>query len=342
VIKSTRRAFLTAGAAAAASTAIGTRFSEAVKAEEKPAGLDPIGGVISVAVTPYREDHSIDAEPMTRLAEYLGNGGTDGIFVAGSTGDMALLTIPEREALITAARKGLGESKKICAGIGDWSISAMADNAKRFQDAGADIAAVMAPIMFFTYSQAELASYFTQIANRSPMPVLLYHHVRVATPIELEAITQIADHPNIIGMKETGSQIERTEKILAAVKGKDFAVMQGNEPFIAESYGLGCSGVLSALAGVWPELFHKMDRSHRAGDTGGFNSAAAKLGEMIQVFSVMPRGASFSYFGQTMKHMLCRRGWLDNEYVRMPGFDPDPEWPRQLDEFLDEREFPKK
>ncbi len=342
-MKPSRRDFLTAGSMLALSS--GALPLTTAKADDKSDAdyLNPIGGVISVAVTPYHEDHTIDTETMTSVSERLGQAGADGIFVAGSTGDMALLTIPEREALIAATRKGLGTTKKICAGIGDWSIPAMVDNTKRFRDAGADVAVVMAPIMFFVYSPAEMTAFFTEIADRSALPILLYHHARVSTPIEPETIFAIADHPNIIGMKETGANFERTEQILEGVKGKDFVVMQGNEPYVVKSLKIGCRGVLSALAGVWPELFHELVRSCRAGDDAAYDKAAAKLTDMTHLFlGLMPVAKSFSYFGLTMKQMLKYRGWIDNTNVRMPGFTPDPAWEPELYEFLAKNGFPKK
>ena len=341
-MKTTRRDFLTAGSMLALSS--GALPLTTSKADDKSDAdyLNPIGGVISVAVTPYHEDHTIDTETMTALSQRLGQAGADGVFVAGSTGDMALLTIPEREALVAATRKGLGSAKKICAGVSDWSIPAMVDNTKRFRDAGADIAVVMAPIMFFVYSQAELTEFFIDIADRSALPVLLYHHARVSTPIEPETVFAVADHPNIIGMKETGANFERTEQILEGVKGKDFVVMQGNEPYAVKSLKIGCRGVLSALAGVWPELPHELVRANLAGDDAAYDKAGAKLNDMTQLFlKLMPTAKSFSYFGQTMKLMLKYRGWIDNTNVRMPGFTPDPAWEPELYEFLAKNDFPK-
>lgn len=332
-----RRRFL---AAAAIAGTVGSTLRAAEKSPSEKNGKRSFGGVVSVLVTPYHNDHSIDTDEMTRLCRRFAEVGVDGVFIAGSTGDMGLLSIEERLALVAAGRKGLGEKTNIFGGVTDYSIQRIVDNTKRFADAGANAAVVMAPIMFFTYSQTELAAYFREIADRSALPVLIYHHVRVSTPVEVETVKAVMAHPNIIGMKETGANFERSLAILDAVKGEDFLFMQGNEPYAADSYRAGCHGALSALAGVWPELYLAIDRSYRKKDEAGFQKAVDRLASMCEVFSIMPNAKSFSYFGWTMKRMLKYRGWLENLSVRMPGFEADAAWDKTLVEFLKKNDFP--
>ena len=335
--QTTRRAFLAAGAASAVGMAFsGSSASAKESAEEKK----EFGGVVSVLVTPYRDDRTIDTEAMTRLCGRFSEVGVDGVFIAGSTGDMALLSIEERTALIASGRKGLGAKTNIFGGATDYSIPRMIDNTKRFADAGADVAVIMAPIMFFTYSQAELTAYFREIADRSALPILIYHHTRVSTPVEVETVRAVMDHPNIIGMKETGANFERSTAILEAVRNASFLFMQGNEPYAAESYRAGCHGALSALAGVWPELYLAIDRSYRKKEEAAFQKATDNLAAMCEVFRIMPTAESFSYFGWTMKRMLQYRGWLENLTSRMPGFIAKEEWNQTLTAFLKERDFP--
>ncbi|MBR6481438.1 MAG: dihydrodipicolinate synthase family protein, partial [Thermoguttaceae bacterium] len=168
------------------------------------------GGAIPVLVTPYTEDHDVDPTVIQDLSARLARYDCDGLFVAGSTGDMPFLSIDERVELLRAARKGLPDSVVLYGGIGDFALKDHYVNARRFAEVGVDAAVVMAPIIFFVINQSELYEYFRAIADNSPIPIVLYHHMRVTTPIEPETVLRLADHPNIIGMKETGATVDRT------------------------------------------------------------------------------------------------------------------------------------
>lgn len=338
-----RRDFLALGALGAMGIGALNRLHAAgdVAQNRRKPHFGQFHGVVSVTVTPYHDDHSIDLETSSALFQRIANAGVDGLFLAGSTGDMGLLGVDERLAVVKAGRGAIGDQTKIYAGASDYSIELMVENTKKFADAGADVAVIMAPLMFFKFSQAELIPFLTKIADQSALPVLLYHHVRVSTPIELETIEAVREHPNIIGMKETGANYERTTELLRCADGYDFIFMQGNEPYVVDSLQAGADGVLSALAGVWPELFVELVATARTDQTDRFRAAAATLNGMCDVFKIMPTSESFSYFGWTLKRMLQYRGWLDNTNVRMPGFTPNTDWETQLTTFLAEHDFPK-
>ena len=297
------------------------------------------GGCVPVTVTPYLNDHEVDTAAMKSLAARLSTAGCDGLFVAGSTGDMPFLSIPERVKLIQAARQGMSSDTVLYAGISDFSLKDHIENAKRFADAGADAAVLMAPIIFFTVSQPEVVEFFRQIADASPIPIVLYHHMKVTTRTEPATIAQLVDHPNIIGMKETGPTIDRTLEILKIVKGHEFFVLQGREAFLDESFKAGCHGCVAALAGVSPEPFVGLNQAWRAGDMTAFQAHLNEVDRLCTLFDLMP-GESFSYFTYTLKRMLEYRGWTDNAHVRLPGWTADPNYDRLLTETLKKFDYP--
>ncbi len=298
------------------------------------------GGSIAVMTTPYLENHEIDLATMAQVAKRISDAGTNGIFVSGSTGDMPLLGIKDRVELVKATRPAISDQTVLYAGISDYSIQNNIENAKRFADAGADAAVLMAPTIFFLISQPEVTEYFRQIADESPIPIVLYHHMCVTTPISLETVRQVMDHPNIIGMKETGSTFERTQEILTFSKGHDFFLLQGREAFLEDSYRLGALGSVAALAVPCPEPFLELDRAWRAKDQEKFKKYLKEVDELCEIFDMIPE-TSFSYFTYTIKRMLEYRGWADNSFVRFPGFDPDPEFDKRLHEKLESLNFPK-
>ena len=299
------------------------------------------GGAIPVLVTPYTEDHDVDPTVIQDLSARLARYDCDGLFVAGSTGDMPFLSIDERVELLRAARKGLPDSVVLYGGIGDFALKDHYVNARRFAEVGVDAAVVMAPIIFFVINQSELYEYFRAIADNSPIPIVLYHHMRVTTPIEPETVLRLADHPNIIGMKETGATVDRTYKMLELLgKRDDFFILQGREAFLEESYRAGTGGCVAALAGPAPEPFVGMDHCWRDGDEAGFKKNLEMVNRLCGLFDIMP-GDSFSYFTYTLKRMFEYRGWMDNSRVRTEGFNPPAEYDALLKEKLEELNFPK-
>ena len=299
------------------------------------------GGAIPVLVTPYTSQHDVDPPVVRELAARLAQYDCDGLFVAGSTGDMPFLSIDERVQILKAAREGLPSQTVLYGGIGDFALRDHWVNARRFADVGVDAAVVMAPIIFFVINQSELYEYFRAIADNSPIPIVLYHHMRVTTPIEPETVLRLADHPNIIGMKETGATVDRTYKMLELLgRRDDFFILQGREAFLEESYRAGSNGCVAALAGPAPEPFVGMDHCWRDGDEDGFKKNLEMVNRLCGLFDIMPAD-SFSYFTYTLKKMFEYRGWMDNSRVRTEGFNPPAEYDALIREKLEELGFPK-
>lgn len=294
------------------------------------------GGMIGVLVTPYHQDGSVDPKAMEKLCQHVGQTGVDGVFICGSTGDMPLLEWEEREILFRAGKKGLAERAKIYGGVTSFSLAGTIANCRRAAEAGVDVAVVMPPLFFFRFSSKEMVAYMKQIADGSPIPVLMYHHQKAPTPIDLETIVSVMEYPNLLGMKETGATIERTMEILQKRGKKDYLVLQGNETFGPTSFQAGADGMMGALIGVVPEIYVALWKAFRENDETMFRQAEQQAEKVCEVFKLMPREDSFSYFGYTLKRMLQYRGWLANAWSRLPGFVPDPAFDAQLTAFLDE------
>ena len=299
------------------------------------------GGVVSVLVTPYNKNHTVDPVAMGALCRRQASSGVDGVFVCGSTGDMGHLGSHEREPLFREAKKGLAGSRaKLYGGVTALSIFETIDNTKRFAQAGVDIGVLMAPLFFSKPSQAELTAHFQQIADASPIPILLYHHASAPTPIGIETIRAVAGHPNIIGMKETDKQANRLAEILDVSKGTGFRVMQGSEPLALASFRQGAHGLLGAMPGVIPEPYVKLWKLFQEKNEAEIAKLDVELEKLVKIFSLMPRTISASYFGYTLKLMLMHRGWANNAHTRMPGFTPDAAYKEKIHTYLHEIHFP--
>ena len=147
-MEQSRRTFLKTGAVlSAAALANYSTFSFAGDYRSQ------LGGVVAVTVTPCCSDNSLDASAMASLAGRLSQAGVNGIFLAGSTGDMPQLNLADRELLVRSVKPAIKPETKIYAGITFLTIPDIIDAAKRLADHGADAGVLMTPLSFFSYSQ---------------------------------------------------------------------------------------------------------------------------------------------------------------------------------------------
>ena len=289
-----------------------------------------VGGVVAVAVTPCRGEGVIDPVAMGLLCAKLASAGCDGIFVAGSTGEMSLLGEEERRTLTSAARNATESDVAIYSGVTGLGLKQTIQYARNAAQDGADVAVVMAPF-YFSFSQVEIVSYMRAVAEASPIPVAIYHHPRMPTPLSFETIALVAEHPNVVAVKHTSTSVEQVKSLVEAVAGRNITVLQGNELFLAESYFAGATGgMVTALAGVVPEWHVDLYRSLQASDQVAAQKSQQRILDLWQMFRVDSVQESISTFVFSLKSALQRRGWLDQLDAMMPGFVPSEELKREI------------
>lgn len=291
------------------------------------------GGVVAVVVTPCRAPGQVDPAAMTRLCRILSGEGCDGLFVLGSTGELPLLDENDRRTLTVAAREGTAPETLLYAGTSGTGWKQAIHYARCAAQDGADVAVVMAPF-FFRYSQAELFEYVRAIADASPIPVAIYHHLRMPTEFGIDCVARLAEHPNVVAMKDTGLELERIGKLVEAVRGTGTVLLQGYEPLIHESLQAGAGGCVTALAGVAPEWHVALYRAYHDGDEAAAGDLQARISQLWKMFRLDPVGESFSNFAYTLKRALAMRGWLEHTAGMMPGFQPEKGFERAILDLL--------
>ena len=291
------------------------------------------GGVIAVLVTPCRGPGEIDPHSMRRLCSILGEKGCDGIFVLGSSGSWFLIDEDDRRALTVAAREGTPPGMRLYLGVSGTGPKQSIRYASYAAQDGADAVVVTAPMMF-KYGQDELLGYFTRIADESPLPMLLYHHPRVPSPLEIDTITTLSRHANIVGVKDTSMDMERFRALTLATAASGFTVLQGSEKLIHEGLLAVGGGFMTALAAVAPEWHIALDRAYRCNDQTAAASYQKRIEALWQLFRRAPLDDSFSYFGYLIKRILKARGWLERTDALMLGFEPQADFERVIMEHM--------
>ncbi|MDO5553128.1 MAG: dihydrodipicolinate synthase family protein [Planctomycetia bacterium] len=297
------------------------------------------GGVFAVSVTPYFENGEVDLKAAAEIAQFCISAGCRGLFIAGSTGDMMLLDRRERSTLVQAARRVVPSDIVLLAGANETSVRATLEMVNSLADAGADYA-VLTPPQGMKFSQNELEVWYLTLADKSRLPLFLYHHVHAVTPIAVETVVRLAQHNNIVGLKETGTDHDRFLALKESTRDENFMILQGCERFVPQSLAAGCRGTITALAAVWPEQAMAIWNANQLHKEEEILRQRVLQLKICEIFDFMPCDFSSSYFGYTLKQMLVWRGVLKNAYCRMPGFIPDSNYTSQLKEFLKGIGFP--
>jgi 4-hydroxy-2-oxoglutarate aldolase len=213
-----------------------------------------LSGVYPALTTPFAADGSLAlADLKHNLHRY---NGTDlaGYVVLGSTGESVLLSREEIDGVLVTAKEAAAPEKKLIAGTGAESTSETIEKTKRAAELGYHAALVKTPHYYRpAYKPDVLITHYRTVADNSPIPVLLYS-VPQFTGVTLEApeVAALAEHPNIIGIKDSSGHIQRAAEMLAVVPPK-FHVLVGSASTVFPALAIGARGAILALASALPE-----------------------------------------------------------------------------------------
>jgi 4-hydroxy-2-oxoglutarate aldolase len=177
-----------------------------------------------------------------------------GYVVCGSTGETPLLGTDERLELMSWVREASAERKVLIAGVGAESVVETVRVANRAADLGYHAALVLTPFYYRVqmYRPETQLLFFRAVADQSKIPVLLYNIPQVTGyTLPPESVAALAEHPNIIGMKDSSGDLENLEKTLKAVK-PGFQILSGSGANFGDALRLGATGAILAIANAIP------------------------------------------------------------------------------------------
>ena len=237
----------------------------------------PFGDVLTAVITPFAEDGSIDYGAFWRLGRHLSDSGSDGIVVAGTTGESPTLSKVEKIALFKAAVDAVGDRMTVVAGAGTYDTKESIELAERAAEAGCD--GVMAVTPYYSKPPQEgLYRHFTAIADATDLPVLLYNIPgRTARLIEVETLARLAEHPGIVAVKDAVDDIDWTVAEIEALP-EGFAVYSGSDSLIREIVQANGVGVVSVAAHLAGSHVKRLVAAARDGET----DEAARLDDALE------------------------------------------------------------
>ena len=223
----------------------------------------PFGRVLTAMITPFDSDGALDHGRAWELARHLVAHGSEGLVVAGTTGESPTLEEDEKLALFATVVDAVGGKAAVVAGTGSYDTASSVELTVAAAEAGVD--AVMAVTPYYSRpSQDGLVAHFTAIAEASDRPLMLYNiPSRTGRLIEVSTLADLAAHPQIVAVKDAVGDLSFTTRTVIEC-GADFAVYSGDDvlalPMMAVG-GVGVVSVSSHLAG--PEIARMVSAAER-------------------------------------------------------------------------------
>ena len=211
-------------------------------------------GVFAALTTPFAADDSVAIAALKQNIQRYHATGLAGYAVQGSTGESVLLSRAEWDSVLVAAKEAASPQKRLLAGTGVESTAETISRSKRAAELGYHAALVKTPYYYKPmYKPDVFIAHYRRVADASPIPVLLYS-VPQFTGISLEApeVAVLAEHPNIIGIKESSGHVQRVGEMVAATPAS-FEVLTGGAGVLLPSLTVGAKGAILALASALPE-----------------------------------------------------------------------------------------
>jgi dihydrodipicolinate synthase/N-acetylneuraminate lyase len=211
-------------------------------------------GVLAPLPTPFDDEDRLDIARLQTALKWWVASPLTGFVVLGSNGEAVLMDDDECDRVVSEARAAVPRGRPLIVGTGRESTQAAMRASRRAAALGADAVLVRTPSFFKTQMTPDaFIRHYTAVAEASPVPVLLYNFTAVTGVNLLPAtVARLAEHPNIIGMKESGSDISQISE-LVAVAPASFSVLAGSGTTFYAALCAGVSGGILALAALLPE-----------------------------------------------------------------------------------------
>jgi len=216
-------------------------------------------------VTPMTADGALDLPAWDRLLDYHVREGTDGVVVAGTTGESPALSMDEIEELTSRAVTRCRGKMKVIVGAGTHATSSTVARTRALSRLGVDAVMLVTPY-YNKPTQEGLFRHFMAAADASAAPVILYNvPSRTAVDLLPATVARLARHPGIVALKEAIGSTSRVREILGSCP-TDFALLSGDDASAIESLALGAKGVISVTANVAPRRLHEACDAALSGD----------------------------------------------------------------------------
>lgn len=280
-------------------------------------------GIIPPVCTPLHDDFTVDVPSLQRALEFLLDAGVDGVFVLGSTSEVAYLPDAQRRTVIETAVRQVDGRVPVLVGCIDMTTLRVAEHIAAAQRAGADAVVVTAP--FYTRTHvAEIEQHFRLLHAGTELPIFAYDiPVAVHSKLDTAMLLRLAQDGVLAGLKDSSGDDSSFRYVLQGKsdRGLDrFAVFTGSELVVDNLLSIGADGAVPGLGNVDPAGYVKIYDSVRCGDLAAANAEQDRLLRLFTIVAIGDPariGRSSAALG-AFKYGMKLRGVIDNPVLAPP------------------------
>lgn len=268
-------------------------------------------GVYAAMATPVTRNGDIDPVGIKNVVDYLFDNGVTGLSILGSTGEGPSLTTAQRQRALDATLEATDGRGAVFTGAASSVVSEVITSLKTIAGTGA-CGALVPPPYYYRLDTAGIVGYYAQIAEASPVPIIIYNIPSMTKlQIPVEAVAQLIEHPNIMGLKDSGGDFGYFSSLARIADGNDgFTLYTGSDAMLASSLFVGGHGLIGGAVNVVPDVLTALYRAYREGD---FSTAVALQERVAQASAAMRVGT----FPAPMKAQYALKG-LCERYTAAP------------------------
>lgn len=270
-------------------------------------------GLIAAAVTPMRNDGSLNLEMVPGLTEYLEHGGVRGLYICGSTGEGLSLTIEERKSVAEAFVDAAGGRLRTIVQVGHTSLLEAQRLAAHAQEIGADCFSATAPFYYELKDAMVLTLCIQEVACAAPELPFYYYHIPDLVRVNVDMVdfltTASEKIPNLVGMKFTAPELEEYQACLELNNG-EFDLLWGLDEMLLGALATGCRGAVGSTYNIAAPIYRKMMAAFDQGDIETARNCQSLSVKLVRLVAGYP-------FFSALKEIMRMNG-IDCGCCRLP------------------------
>jgi len=271
--------------------------------------MNNLQGTGVAVVTPFKRNLEIDFNPLGKIIDHLLEGKVEYLVMLGTTGESATLSGEEKQEIFEFAAKRTDGKVNLVAGYGGNNTSELLAGLKKLELEGYSALLSVSPY-YNKPSQSGIIKHYTQLADASRLPIILYNVPgRTGSNLRAETTLQLAEHENIIAVKEASGNFDQVMEIIRN-KPDNFEVISGDDAYTLPFIACGMTGVISVIANAYPYVMSEMVRKAIYND---FDAAREFQYKLLPLIDMAFREGSPS----GIKQMLSEKN-LSETYIRPP------------------------
>lgn len=288
---------------------------------------------LTPVVTVFDANGNLDIEANRRVWDHLINGGVDGLVIMGSTGEFYSMPTDQKKELIKEVVSYVNKRSKVYIGTSCMTVEDTIDISNFAIEAGADAVMVIGPY-YFALSNESIELFYDKVAEAVKGDIFLYNFPdRTGYDLNAEiTLRLLRKHKNIIGFKDTVTEMGHTRKLLTTVREEfpEFIVLSGFDENFVHNILSGGNGCIGGLSNLYPEVFSAWTKAVNEKDMVKASELQKKIDKMMDLYAI---GTPFI---PIMKKAMILRGIEMADYSIKPFISASEEQTEQIKKIMNE------